>query len=62
MALLHSLVDGLRIQNKCHQKEGVTLKSLLSYRSHAHGLHMRHVLFLTTLLQCLRKPIHWERA
>jgi hypothetical protein len=26
MALLHSLVDGLRIENSCHQREGVTLR------------------------------------
>ena len=27
MTPLHSLVEGLRIKNKCHQKEGVTLRS-----------------------------------
>ena len=27
MALLHSLVDDLRIQNRCHQKEDVPLRS-----------------------------------
>ena len=27
MAPLHSLVDDLRMKNRCHQKEGVTLTS-----------------------------------
>jgi hypothetical protein len=27
MALLHSLVDDLMIQNRCHQRKGVTLRS-----------------------------------
>ena len=26
MTLLHSLVDGLKIKKRCHQKEGVTLR------------------------------------
>ena len=31
MAPLHSTVDGLKMKNRCRQKEGVTLKHLVPF-------------------------------
>ena len=33
MALLHSLIDNLRIENMCHQRESFTLKASVPYEA-----------------------------